>query len=361
MFEELWKRILRRGGISPWSIPAAALWLASLGYRLAIRGRTIKPKHQLKVSVPLISVGNIAVGGSGKTPMVKLLAQSLIQSGLRVGIVSSGYRRTGVAQLIEDGRAIAARRAEETGDEVNMLAHDLPYAQFAVHPSKSQGAHLLAAKGDVDVIIVDDGFQHLKLHRDLDIVTFDAAVPKAWLKLFPYGVLREPLAALSRADLIVITRPDFAQDISELKSEIKFRAPGTPLYTARFNAGRLIGRSWNLPIKYLEDKSVFLFAGVGSFDSLHRQVRSLSGSLVASVELADHQRYDRPMLERLHRQVNICKPDVVITTAKDWVKVGTFDFGREFYYLDLQVDLDPGEEQFTSMVIDRLGLTSRIG
>ncbi|MBI5266289.1 MAG: tetraacyldisaccharide 4'-kinase, partial [candidate division Zixibacteria bacterium] len=344
MLEALWKRILRRGGISPWSIPAAALWLASLGYRLVIRGRSTKPKHRIKVPISVISIGNIAVGGSGKTPMVKLLAQSLIQSGLRVGIVSSGYRRSGVLPLIEDGRAIAARAAEETGDEVNMLARDLPYAQFAVHPSKSQGAHLLAEKGNVDVIIVDDGFQHLKLHRDLDVVTFDAAVPKAWLKLFPYGILREPLAALSRADLIVITRPDFAQDISELKSDLKLRAPGTPLYTARFNAGRLIGRNWNLPIKYLEDKSVLLFAGVGNFDSLQRQVRSLSGSLVESVELADHQRYDQPTLERLHRHVNKSKPDVVITTAKDWVKVGAFDFGREFYYLDLQVDLDPGEE-----------------
>jgi len=359
MLEAIWKRILRRGRISLWSIPAGALWIISLGYRVAVCCRTAKPKDQLKVGVAVISVGNVAVGGSGKTPMVKSLAQSLIQSGLRVGIVSSGYRRSGVELLLEYGRAISARTAEEIGDEVKMLAHDLPRALFAVHPSKAEGARRLASQGGVDVVIVDDGFQHTGLYRDLDIVTFDAAVPKSWLRFFPYGILREPLAALSRADVIVITRADFSPDISELKSEIRSRAPQAALYAARFNIGRLIGRKRRLPIKYLEDKSVLLFAGVGHFDSLQRQMRALSGTLAEAVELADHQRYDQATLGRIRGLVDTLQPDVVVTTAKDWVKVGNFDFGREFYYLDLQVDLDPGEEHLTSLVMERLGLTQR--
>jgi tetraacyldisaccharide 4'-kinase len=333
--------------------------VVSLGYRVAVRRHSVKPRDQQRVEVPVISVGNVAVGGSGKTPMVKLLAQSLNQCGLRVGIVSSGYKRSGIEPLLEDGRAISSRTAEETGDEVKMLAHDLPYALFAVHPSKAEGARQLASQGGVDVIIVDDGFQHAGLYRDLDIVTFDAAVPKSWLRLFPYGILREPLTALSRADVIVLTRADFSPDISELKAEINSRAPQATLYAARFNIGRLIGRKRRLPIKYLEDKSVLLFAGVGHFDSLQRQIRALSGTLAKAVELADHQRYDQATLGRIRSLMNKLRPDVVVTTAKDWAKVGNFDFGREFYYLDLQVDLDPGEEHLTSLVMERLGLTRR--
>lgn len=358
MLESIWKKILRRRGVSLWSIPAAVLWVLSLGFGIATKVRSTKPKDQVRVSVPVISVGNIAVGGSGKTPLVKLLTQLLLQRGLRVGIVSSGFGRSIDMPLVEEGRAIFARSADETGDEPKMLAGEFPDVQFAIHPSKTQGARLLVERGQVDVMIVDDGFQHTGLHRDLDLVAFDAAVPPRRLRLFPYGVLREPVKSLSRADLIVITRADFSKDISSLKADVRRRAPQSEIYSARFNAGELVGRNRRKPVKYLDDKSVLLFAGVGHFDSLRRQVQAMSGALVATVELADHHRYDHNTFEHIERVVDRVNPDVILTTAKDWVKAGNFDFGREFYYLTLQVDLDPGEEHLAALVMARLGLAN---
>jgi tetraacyldisaccharide 4'-kinase len=289
--------------------------------------------------------------------MVASLARALISEGHRVGIVSSGYRRTGVGQFLEPGHILSTRRADETGDEVLLLARELPDALFSVHPVKAEAARLIAERGEVDVIIVDDGFQHFGLHRDLDIVTFDAAVPRKWLQLFPYGILREPIATLARADVVVITRANFASDISGLKTRILKYSPHAMWYDARYQSHQLVGEKRRLPVKYLEDKSVLLFAGVGHFDSLQRQVTAMAGTLVHALELSDHQRYDEPTVGLIRQLIKKHSPEVVLTTGKDWVKARHFDFGGEFYYLDLAVDLNPGEEHLTALVQQRLGLT----
>jgi tetraacyldisaccharide 4'-kinase len=359
MLERAWKRILRRRWPSFWSIPALALWIVSLGYGVGSRVNRLCKRSKVHLKVPVISIGNIAVGGSGKTPLVASLGRALIQEGYRVGIVSSGYRRTGVGQFVEVGHALSKRTADDTGDEVQLLARALPDAMFAVHPVKTEAARRLVERVEVDLIIVDDGFQHFGLHRDLDIVAFDAAVPRKWLRSFPYGILREPISTLRLADVVVITRSNFAVDISGLKARVSKYAPNAVWYDAKYLANQLVGESRRLPVKYLEDKSVLLFAGVGHFDSLHRQVTALAGTLVEAVELSDHQQYDEPTVTRLQKLIKSHSPDVVLTTGKDWVKARHFDFGGEFYYLDLAIDLNPGEEHLTALVQDRLGLKRR--
>lgn len=359
MIERVWKRILRRGRLSPWSIPAVGLGIVSLGYGAGARLNRARPRPKVQVGVPVISIGNIAVGGSGKTPLVACLGRALIQEGQRVGIVSSGYRRTGENQFVETGHTMSRRSADETGDEVLLLARVLPDAMFSVHPVKAEAARRLVDRAEVDVVIIDDGFQHFGLHRDLDIVAFDAAVPRRWLHPFPYGILREPLSTLRLADVVVITRSNFAGDISGLKARISRFAPKAVWYDAKYLSHQLVGESRRLPVKYLEDKSVLLFAGVGHFDSLQRQVTALAGTLCAAVELSDHQRYDAATVLRLQNLIKEHSPDIVLTTGKDWVKASHFDFGPEFYYLDLAVDLNPGEEHLTALVIERLGLTRR--
>ena len=348
---------MRRRGISLWSIPAALLWVVSLGYNAGARINRVRGRSKLRVKVPVISIGNIAVGGSGKTPMVASLARTLISEGHRVGIVSSGYRRSGVGKFVEPGHILSKRRADETGDEVHLLARELPDALFSVHPIKTEAARQIDECGEVDVIIIDDGFQHFGLHRDLDIVTFDAAVPRKWLRPFPYGILREPMTTLALADVVIITRSNFATDISGLKARILKYAPRAEWYDARYQSRQLVGDKRRLPVKYLEDKSVLLFAGVGHFDSLHRQVTAMVGTLAYALELSDHQRYDEPTVGRIRQLIKKHSPEVVLTTGKDWVKARHFDFGHEFYYLDLAVDLNPGEEHLTALVQQRLGLT----
>jgi tetraacyldisaccharide 4'-kinase len=359
MLERIWKKIIRREPYTFWDLPAFLLWLISFVYRAVFRLRRAISGAPTKVPVPVVSVGNITVGGSGKTPLVDCLAKDLITAGIRVGIVSSGYRRRDDAPFLLPGYKVRELDVAQTGDEIMLLADKLPEARFSVHRLKVEGARRLADSGEVDVIIVDDGFQHLRLARDIDLVAYDAALESRLLKPFPYGMLREPKTALARANIIVITRAKLAVDINAIKRTLRKLSPNASLYHAAFHSNNIIGRDRRLSVKYLDDKSVFLFAGVGNFRALERQVSALSADLDYALELSDHERYDQPLLEKIKRQADHYDSDLVLTTFKDWVKIGDFDFGREFYYLDLAVDLDPGEEKLLAEIISRLGLGTR--
>ncbi|UCG63045.1 MAG: tetraacyldisaccharide 4'-kinase [Candidatus Zixiibacteriota bacterium] len=356
MLEQTWKKILRRRGFSLLSIPAFLLWLGSFVYRLGFWLKKKWTAVKVRVEVPVICVGNITVGGTGKTPMVAQLARYLINDGHRIGIVSSGYGRTGRDSVMEPGYRMQGLPVTVTGDEIKYLAHLLPDAFFAVDPVKSEAARRLAASDLVDVIIVDDGFQHFSLARDLDIVTYDAGIKKRFLKPFPLGVLREPLSALKRADVIIITRAKFAKDLYRLKERLKRINENARHYHAQFTATEIVGHKQTLPVKYLEDKSVLLFAGVGNFSSLRRQVIALCADLDYAMELSDHQIYDLELLEKIKEMADKYDPDVILTTGKDWVKVEHFDFDREIYYLNQTVDLDPGEEKLVAFLQEKLGL-----
>ncbi|MBU0985397.1 MAG: tetraacyldisaccharide 4'-kinase [candidate division Zixibacteria bacterium] len=357
MLETIWKKIVRRNPYSLWDIPAFFLWLLSFVYRLGYlidRSRRAQPE---KVAVPVISIGNIVVGGSGKTPLVSFLVRDLLEAGIRVGIVSSGYGRSGKQSILDSGYKVAQMDVAATGDEMMLLAVQHPDAVFSIDSSKLVAARTLADSGLVDVIVVDDGFQHYGLARDVDLVTYDAGVKRRQLKSFPYGILREPMSALSRADIIVITRAKFAQDINAIKRRLRKINPRAQIYTAGFAAQQIIGRDRTIPVKYLEDKSVFLFAGVGNFRALERQVSALCGDLDCAFELSDHQEYDAELLASIKKRADRLDSDLLLTTMKDWVKLGAFDFGREFYYLDLAVDLDPGEEKLLAYLTESLNLS----
>ncbi|MDF1544897.1 MAG: tetraacyldisaccharide 4'-kinase [bacterium] len=358
-FERVWKKILRREGLSVWIPVAFLLWLVSLVYRLLFLVRKSFAKVSVKANSAVISVGNISVGGSGKSPMTAFLTSSLMKEGLRVGIVSSGYGRLSNQEIIDEGYQMMERSAEEIGDEVKLLSTLLPGAWFSVADSKAAAVIALDKKVELDLIIVDDGFQHFPLYRDLELVTFDAGVEQKQLRMFPYGVLREPVSSLSRADIIIITRSNFARDITQLTRRLKKVSPDSEIYQAQFQAGEIIGRERSLPVKYLEDKSVFLFAGIGNFEAMRKQVSAYCADLDYAWELSDHQEYDLRLLKKIRDRAATLGSDLILTTGKDWVKLGDFDFGREIYYLDQQLDLNPGEEKLIGDIINRLGLKGR--
>ncbi len=360
MFEALWKKFLRRKGLSLWILAVPVLWFVSLIYRL-IASLNLKLKsHPVNVGKPVISIGNITVGGTGKTPMVELLASRLMDEEIRVGIVSSGYGRRVEISFVEPGYKVQNLAVEVAGDEVKYLATKLPDAIFSVSSQKVEAAQKLALEKDVDLIIVDDGFQHHTLARDLDIVTYDAAVDEKELKWFPLGKLRESLKAIKRADVILITRAGFAKDITYIRNKLSSINPEAEIYQAQFQATELIGHDRNLPAKYLEDKSVFMFAGIGNFRPFERQVFALSSDLDFALELSDHQEYNEKVLSEIKELIDKYDSDVIITTGKDWTKIENFDFERDIYYLQQTIDLDPGEEKLVSYIANRLGLQKRI-
>ncbi|RKX25535.1 MAG: tetraacyldisaccharide 4'-kinase [Candidatus Zixiibacteriota bacterium] len=359
MFERLWKKFLRHQPLSLWSILTPFIWIISVGYRITSWCYRVWPRTVTQASVPVISVGNISVGGTGKTPVVKLLARLFLDDGFRVGIVSSGWERQSDTPIMEPGYKVSKLAVELTGDEVKLLATLLPEAIFSVARSKATAARCLSDSGDVDLIIVDDGFQHYHLARDVDIVTYDAAVKRRNLKAFPLGILREPLTSLKRADVILITRTKFAEDITQLRKKLSLIHSGAKIYNAQFYAPELVGRERRYQVKYMSDKSVFLFAGIGNFEPLRKQVDALAGDLDCALELSDHQEYSMKVLQHIKRQAEKYNSDIIVTTGKDWVKLGNFDFGRGIYYLAQSVDLDPGEEKFAASLQKKLNLQKR--
>lgn len=361
MLERIWKKYLRRSRVSLWSLLVPILWLASFVFRIGVARKRREIETPEKADCPVISVGNITVGGSGKTPLVEFIARYLLHDGIKVGIVSSGYGRSSTAPIIDEGYRIQQLGAMEVGDEVALLAHLLPSAMFSIAESKTEAAVNLGKTGAVGIIIVDDGFQHWSLHRDINIVAFDSTVKRRSLKMFPLGILREPLRELRRADIIIFTRVAFARSLKKLRKRIRNIAPQSLFYEAKFRIPRLVGKADRLPTKYLEDKSVFLFAGVGNFKPLQRQVEALAADVDGVLELSDHQEYDRNLLERIKALADDYGSDVILTTGKDWVKLGDFDFEREIYYLAQSVDLDPGEEKLVATLQDRLGLIRQTG
>lgn len=340
-----------------WRLLMPIMWLLSLGYRLGLTLSRWTARSPIEVAVPVLSVGNVTVGGTGKTPMVSFVAGKLIDMGFRVGIVASGYGRAGDEPFLQTGSTLSHHTAEEIGDEVKLLATWWPTARFAIDRTKALAAQKLAATGNVHVIIVDDGFQHHQLRRSLDLVVFDSSVEPRLHHLLPWGVLREPMAGLQRADVVVVTREEQCTNRPFVQRVLSGLPDHTSRFSAKFRIEELIGRNQRIAITSLHGKRVLLFAGIGNFSALHRQIESLCGGPVAALELADHQTYDRDLVDRIRRTACAGRAEIVVTTEKDWMKVSGFDFGREIYYVALKVELEPGGEQLAELLVRRLGLT----
>ncbi|MEW6052046.1 MAG: tetraacyldisaccharide 4'-kinase [Candidatus Zixiibacteriota bacterium] len=358
MLERIWKKVLRCEGFTPWTLLRPLLWAVSLAYYLLHLARRSLSHVTVKVSVPVLSVGNISVGGTGKTPLVAFIARQLSERGWRVGIAASGYGRRGKQTVCGYGKQLVGLSADEIGDEVKLLAQMLPEVVIAVDRSKAEASKHLAASGKVDLIIVDDGFQHARLARDLDVVVIDASVPLRLYHLFPLGIQREPLSGLKRADVIVLSRASLGADLPELTARLKRVNSTAPRYRAEFGLSELVGNWRRFPVSYMRDKSVMLFAGVGNFPALRKEVEKHSARVVHGLELGDHQRYDQTLLQKIRRLAEQQRPDFLLTTAKDWTKVSSFDFGREIYYVAQTVKLEPEAEQFIAFIATQLGRMS---
>src|SRR5688572_29730312 len=194
-----------------------------------------------KLDRPVISVGNITTGGTGKTPIVEWIARTLATAGKKVSILTRGYGRDNPDRLVvvSDGKTVMATPSE-AGDEPFLLATNLVGASAVISSADRVAAGNEAIKSfNSDCFILDDGFQHLRVERDLNIVTIDATNPWGGGHLLPYGRLREPLSGLSRADVIVMTRTDQANNIDVHDTEIRKHAGDLPLFHSRMRTSRI--------------------------------------------------------------------------------------------------------------------------
>ena len=197
--------------------------------------------HSTKLDRPVISVGNITTGGTGKTPLVEWVARTVAASGKKVCILTRGYGRDNPDRMVvvSDGNTVLATPSQ-AGDEPFLLATNLTNVAAVISSADRVASGNEAIRQfDTDCFVLDDGFQHLRLERDLNIVTIDATNPWGGGHLLPYGRLREPLSGLSRADCIVITRTDQVNNINELRNEIRRHTSDIPIFQAAMRNSRI--------------------------------------------------------------------------------------------------------------------------
>ncbi|HEX8141563.1 MAG TPA: tetraacyldisaccharide 4'-kinase [Pyrinomonadaceae bacterium] len=342
--------------------PFGALYGAVIRARLALYGSGAMKVH--RVGVPVLSVGNLTTGGTGKTPLVEWLARAVaLRQGKRVCILTRGYGRADERRrvLVSDGHSVLAD-ALEGGDEPRLLAESLRSVAAVVSDAdRVAAAHWAIANLQSEVFILDDGFQHLRIARDLDIVTIDATDPFGGGRLLPRGRLREPVRGLRRADLIVVTRTDQARDIDLLRAQLEHLSGGRQLLfsSTRTRCVRPLSETsaseavsaGSLP------QPIAAFCAIGNPRAFFSHLEKDGHTLVYTRAFPDHHVYTQADAQSLLRQARAAGAEALLTTAKDAVKLGALGFDLPCYVLEIGLEFD--DEARILRLIDEALLESK--
>lgn len=300
-------------------------------YRLGIKARAklydlgIKEGQELPCTV--ISVGNITVGGTGKTPVAQLLARELKEKGKKVAILNRGYKAEfeKEAGLVSDGQRILMN-PEEAGDEAFMLAQSLPEVPIIIGSDRTVTGKYAYEEFDVDVLLLDDGFQHWRLERDEDIVVIDATDPFSNGHLIPRGTLREPLSSLDRADIFFLTKVDQVSrnEIDQIRSKLNDHNPLALIFETIHSPAYLRGLgediNYNSELN-LANERVMAVSGIGNPRSFEQTLTDLEAEVVERIRFGDHHQYTKEEIIDIFSRAVEQDVDSIITTEKDAVSM----------------------------------------
>jgi tetraacyldisaccharide 4'-kinase len=329
------------------SVQRAALWLASVPYGIVVRLRNLAFDrgwaHCHRVGIPVVSIGNLTVGGTGKTPCVEYVADYYRERGLRVAILSRGYGA-----------------AEGPNDEALVLGQNLPDVPHLQGADRTGLARAAVARFRSEVLVLDDGFQHRRLGRDLDLVLVDATAPCGYGRLLPRGLLREPVSGLARADAILLTRCDqIAAGVRrEVRGLVTRMAPGTPLVETRHQPVCLTNSDGDdTSLTALHARPVTAFCGVANPDAFRRTLTDLGASVTAFRVYPDHHRYTGRDVEELECWSRTLPPrSLIVTTQKDLVKLRRTALGDcPLWSLRIRLRVEAGGEVLTERLESVLG------
>ncbi len=299
----------RRRGVLP-TLAKLPLHLAAAGYGVGVglRNRRYDRGTDVhKAAVPVISIGNLTAGGTGKTPVVAMLANHFRRWGVNVALLSRGYRS------LDDA----------TNDEARVLERLCPGVPHLQQPDRVASASEAVARHGAELLILDDGFQHRRLARDLDVVLIDATNPFGFDHLLPRGLLREPISSLGRADVVLLTRVDAVLPAvkESILQTIRSVAPNLPVVEVAFPPTRLVNvGGQRQPLKTLEETSLLAFCGIGNPAGFQRTLADAGLRPAETITFADHYHYRPADLFRLGRRADAIGAGAAVTTLKDLVK-----------------------------------------
>lgn len=283
----------------------SAFYRAGVGARNLAFDRRWRTIH--RADVPVVAVGNITLGGTGKTPMVEWIARRCREADRRVAILSRGYGQ-----------------AEGLNDEGRVLEENLPDVPHLQGVDRAALARIAVDELESEILVLDDGLQHRRLARDLDVVLLDALDPFGLGRIFPRGLLREPIASLRRAGVVVLSRADLipAEDRAAIRRRAERHAGALDWAEARHAPLELVDSSGQaMPLDRLPSSRIAAFCGIGNPEGFRRTLAALGAQTAAFRAFPDHHPYERSDVADLVGWARDLAPDLVLTTQKDLVKL----------------------------------------
>jgi tetraacyldisaccharide 4'-kinase len=313
---------------------------------------------QRKLPVSVLSVGNLTLGGTGKTPVVIVLVDWLLAQGKRVAILSRGYRRTSTDPylLVSDGERLLVN-PKEAGDEPFLMAQRCPKAIVAVGADRYALGDWVLNRFSVDCLVLDDGFQHLGLYRDVNLLLVDATDAEGLAALVPSGRLREPLQAAARATAIVVTRADVPAQVTEVCHKLRATLGTMPdpiqvVFRPESLVSVVTGTSQAL--SWSKGKTALLCSGVGHAGSFRSLVERMGIKILDEVVYADHHDYTSHDVERLKARAAELRADLIVTTEKDACKLASLlQHTDSWWAVRLTTYVSAGEERLKQLVLSR--------
>lgn len=295
--------------------------------------REVKP-----VAAKVISIGNITTGGTGKTPMVIWVSKLLAGQNVSHGIVSRGY---------------GAKDSDAPNDEALELKARLPNVPHVQNPDRVAAANRCIDEHGVSTIVLDDGFQHRRIARDLDIVLVDASNPFGYGSLLPRGLLREPISSLARADVVVITRCERVAEtaIEKIKSTIS-AASSAPVVLCKTKATGLINEDGaEMSLEKLRKGNWFVFSAIGNQSAFEESLRQLGCNVVGCQRYRDHHNFNASDELEIFFQANQCDADSIICTHKDLVKIDKASLKMPTYALKIEIEIFEGQDELQKKIL----------
>jgi tetraacyldisaccharide 4'-kinase len=361
MDQENFRKLISREPETPGHIAMlAGLKILSFFYSLAVSIRNFLYDRRIlrmhRVNKPVISIGNITAGGTGKTPMVVWLCDLLKDREKKAGILTRGYKTN----------------SGEMNDEPALLEANCTNAKVIVDPNRSEGATKAIEQFGCDILIMDDGFQHRKLSRVLDILLIDATVPFGYGRVLPAGFLREPLKGISRAQAAIITRCDLV-DPGELEDiELKLRRHKPDIIIARSQhkaVEAIFADARKSLVDHLEGMKLWAFCGIGNPDAFEKTLKKVGCELVGSRSFPDHHQYSINDIHEITAQAQKAEAQIILTTEKDWSKVrgiieniqtyqdrpedkvsNMLDKDMKIGYLAIKIQITKGQEELIKLI-----------
>ena len=332
--------------------PLSLVWRTVAGWK---RGRNTRRQRRLKAAV--VSVGNITMGGTGKTPCVLYLAERMHRTGRRPGILTRGHGRHSLDHNLILGAGAHAKTAQ-TGDEPQIFLHS-GIAPVGIGADRYQTGRLLEERFSCDLLILDDGFQHVRLERQLDLVLIDALSPFGGGQVFPLGRLREPLESLARADVFVITRSEFAPGTFDIERALRTYNASAPVFHAHVAPEYWVDAASGKRIAELPFSRVAGFCGLGNHQAFWRMLTTLGIQPVDRVAFDDHHAYRPSEMRRLAQQFLAIKAEAALTTEKDAINFceGCPELMGPLpvFWLKIRMEIER-EEEFLQFVESRLAV-----